>query len=257
MNLGISFSGGGVKGVAHLGVLKFMQEIGLSPNIVSGTSSGAIVGAFYAYGYPPDEILNIFEEVNLFRFPYIAFGRPGLFNIYRLRSQMEKYFEDFDFNHLQKKLYVHVTNLEKGTEVILHQGDFIKAVFASSAVPFIFAPVEIDNILYTDGGVCNNFPIESIRNKCDILIGVNVEGVYEKGKDDLKNSIRIIERSMEILIDQQSMSKVNSCDLYLGFPELSKYSIFDFKKMQDIFDFGYEKALANKDAFLKLSAQIS
>lgn len=252
MNLGISLSGGGVKGAAHLGVLKFMQEIGLSPNIISGTSAGAIVGAFYAYGYEPDEILEIFKEVHLFRIPHIAFGRPGLFNIYRLRPQMEKYFDYGDFSQLQKKLYVHVTNLETGTEVILSDGDFIKAVFASAAVPFIFAPVEINNILYTDGGVRNNFPIESIRNQCDVLIGVNVEGVHETRKEDLKNSVSIIERAMEILIDQQSMAKVNSCDLYLGFPELSQYSIFDFKKMQDIFNYGYEKASANREAFMNL-----
>jgi len=252
MSIGLCLSGGGVKGVAHLGVLQLMTEIGVEPEIVSGTSAGAIVGAFYTRGIPPKEILKAFKEINIVRLPNISISRPGIFNLYRIRKQMVNYFPNGNFSDLKKDLHIHTTNLLSGKEEIFTEGDLIKAVFASSAIPFIFAPVEIQNKLYTDGGVCNNFPVESIRDKCDRLIGINVEGVTIKEQKELSNSIRVIERAMEILIDKDSREKASLCDIYLDFPELSKYSILDFGKMEEIFRIGYEKAKFYEHEFLSL-----
>ena len=249
MKVGICFSGGGVKGIAHLGVLKYLLERDIEPEIVSGTSAGAIVGAFYAYGYSPEESLEIFKEIHIFSIPHLAFGRPGIFNIYRIRKQLESYFDHSDFNQLEKQLYIHTTDLQSGKEVIFYDGDLIKAVFASAAIPFLFAPIIIDDTLFTDGGVCNNFPIESIMGKCDVLIGLNVEMVSDRDKKELSNPIRIIERAMQIMINKQSREKIHYCDAYLEFPELSKYSIIDFKKMDEIFEIGYRKAKSNEQIF--------
>lgn len=257
MILGVCLSGGGVKGAAHLGVLEYLSELDINPSIVSGTSAGAIVGAFYARGISPKEILQIFKEITIFRFPNLAFGRAGIFNLYRLRTQLEPYFPKGDFTDLQKKLYIHTTNLLTGKEEVFTDGDLIKAVFASSAIPFIFAPVEIEETLYTDGGVTNNFPIESIRGQCEKLIGINVEGVTNKNQQELNSTIRVIERAMEILIDTDSREKSSSCDLYLDFPELSKYSILDFSKMEEIYKIGYEKAASREQEFQALKTIIS
>jgi NTE family protein len=257
MKLGICLSGGGVKGVAHLGILQYLIENEIDPEIISGTSAGAIVGAFYARGIPPKEILKVFKEINIFRIPHLAIGRAGIFNLYRLRTQLEPYFPKGDFTDLKKELHIHTTNLMSGGEEVFTTGDLIKSVFASSAIPFIFAPVEIKEMLYTDGGVCNNFPIESIRKRCELLIGINVEGVTNKNQKDLGNTIRVIERAMEILIDKSSREKSGECDIYIDFPELSKYSILDFSKMDEIFKIGYEKAGQFKDEFQRLKQLIS
>jgi NTE family protein len=239
MKIGLALSGGGVRGVAHAGVIKALQERGIRIHQISGTSAGALVGALYAKGIDVEEIFRFFEKSNLFDPRKFAFRQAGFINSSVFIDHLASYIPENSFDSLEIPLTVTATDLNAGKLKIFKEGDLYLPILASAAFPGIFTPVEIEGNTYVDGGVLNNFPINLLEG-CDLKIGSYVNKV-DLSKQKFKHSYDVAGRAYTINQYQQDKAKFSQCDLLIE-PDLFNYGLFSFKAMKDIFQIGYETA---------------
>ena len=174
---GLVLSGGAARGFAHLGVIQALHERSIKPDIVSGVSAGSIVGSFYCDGFEPEEIFEIFRKNKIFKLVRLMFRRHGLLSISGLRKVLEKNLRTTRLEDLQKPLVITATNIENAKTSYFIEGNITDLVIASSSIPVLFNPPQIDGITYIDGGVTNNFPLEPLEKNCRHLIGVHVNPV--------------------------------------------------------------------------------
>src|SRR6478736_7585188 len=132
MKIGITLSGGGARGIAHIGVLKALEEMGVEISMISGTSAGSIVGALYARGYKPEEIIAIIQKVSVFRSVKPAWTWTGLLSLEGLKNVFLKYIPENNFDALRMPLTVAATDIERGETVYFSEGELIPCVMASS-----------------------------------------------------------------------------------------------------------------------------
>lgn len=249
--IGLVLSGGGVKGIAHIGALKALGEHDIFPDCVSGSSAGAMVGALYAAGKKPEEIFQIFQESNIFSFSNFAFGKPGIIDLEKFKAQFQKYFPEDSFEALERKLFVSTTDLIRGRTKIFQKGPLVDAILASSAFPMVFSPYKIQDGLYADGGIVNNFPVEPLVGKCDYILGVYVNPLKKTAPEKLTNTLRVMERVYQITTRYSSILKLEDCDRIILPQELEQYSTFDMKKAPTIFEMGYEVTKKNIPTILE------
>lgn len=254
--IGLVLSGGGVRGVAHIGTLQVLEEMGINVTHVSGVSAGSIVGALHAAGHPAKDILQFFKNTSIFKISNYAIFKPGIIDTGKLIQVFNKYLDDDTFESLQKELYVTATDLEHAQSKVFHSGQLIKTILASSAFPMVFSPVEIDDVLYADGGIMNNFPIEPLSGVCDKIIGVYVNPIVHLKKEAMNSSLAILERSYHLSIAASSLQKFDKLDVLVSPKGLSKYDTFSVSKIDEIYNIGYEAALSQKDEFEKLLADV-
>lgn len=247
MNLGLVLSGGGMRGAAHIGAIKALEEHNLQPTHIAGTSAGAIVGALYAYGYSWEHILNFFKNIQILNIKNYALNKPGFIDTDKFYPNFKSYIKNDDFSFLKKQLSLTATNILDGNLVVFNKGELIKPILASAAIPGIFAPIKIGDSYYVDGGSLNNFPVELLQTTCDKIIGVYVNSFDVIEIDDLKHSYNAIERAFRLKSVHEDRVKFKDCDLIISPKELSKYGTFDKKHLNAIFNIGYAattKALA-------------
>lgn len=240
MKLGLSLSGGGARGISHVGVLKALDEEGIKVDMITGASAGAIAGAFYCYGYAPDEIFKIITSVKLYRYVRPALNRSGLLKMDPVEPVYRKFLPEDDFSVLKIPLVISATNLRRGTTEYFNSGKLIPALMASTSVPVIFNPVNINGEHYVDGGILNNLPIEPMIGFADRIIGVNCNPVSENY--EVGNMRSLLERSLLMAINVNSYTKKSICDLFLEPPGLKMFGGLDFKKAGEMFDIGYQYA---------------
>jgi NTE family protein len=178
--IGIALSGGGARGIAHLGILKALEEFGIIPTHISGTSAGAIAGAFYAAGYSIPEIVAILKKGQIFNFSNILIKRQGFFAMKGFNDIYRECFPNNSFEDLNIPLYVTATDILKGELVYFSSGNLSQALMASSCIPLIFQPVSYNDSVFVDGGVLNNFPTEPLTGQCYIIIGSYVNSVKKE-----------------------------------------------------------------------------
>jgi NTE family protein len=246
--LGIVLSGGGTRGLAHVGVLRALEEHGIRPDCIAGVSAGAIVGALYAAGYSPPEMVDFFERKNPFRVRKLAFGKPGIIDADKVVSDLEETFPDNTFEALSKTLRIVATDMLRGEAVVFDSGPLIPAILASSAVPMIFTPVEIDGGWYADGSIVNNFPAELLDGRCDARIGVHVSPLKQIDRSDLRRSVAIAQRALEVGAFVKSSAKFGLCDVVISPAGLVRFGAFDTKRFELVEQVGYEAAKASMPA---------
>lgn len=250
--IGYVLSGGGARGFAHLGVIKLLEELGIKPYAIAGTSAGAITGALYAAGKSPDEILQLMKRNNYFGWSNILWRSKGFFSMTLMYKLLADAIGKNDFDALRLKLFVAVTDLAKGESVILSTGKLFESVVASASVPVVFGPVAIGDMLLVDGGVMNNFPVEPLLKICDFIIGSHVnkmdDGITTKSPVSNKN---IIDRCFHLAISNSVYTKKNACDIFIDSP-LHSFDMYDVKQADKIFETGYTTALKQKDKLLEL-----
>lgn len=241
--LGLVLSGGGVRGVAHIGVIKALLENGIEPEVVSGSSAGSVVGALYCQGYSPDQMLEFFKITPLFHINKFAFSKPGFIDTDKFYADFLKYFPHNDFESLKKKLFVTTVDLCDGLIKVFSTGKLIKPLLASSAFPGLFSPVEIDQVLYADGGILDNFPTAPVLNSCETVIGVYASPLNRISPDGLKHSVNVLERAIRINYSKRSRAKFRHCALLINPAKLVNYGLLDIGKIEEIYQIGYESAL--------------
>lgn len=245
MKLGIAFSGGGVRGFAHAGVLKYLQEHGITAGIVSGTSAGAIVATAYSMGRSPDEMYDFFSQIEPRNIKLITHRTDGgLVSSLFLQEALEDFFGKTRLEDLKIPTKVVTADLDNGRARVFDSGSAAKIVLASCSIPVIFPPVEMDGTLYVDGGLYKNFPVSTIRDYCDTVIGINIGS---KTLSDYDLSIRNIGlRCWTHIQEENIVIDRNSCDILIESNEFSRYNIFDVKQATELYQLGYSLASQNE-----------
>lgn len=241
LKIGLALSGGGVRGISHLGVLKGLKEVGIIPTKVTGTSAGAIAGAMYCEGYEPEEILKIIVETNFFKFMRPAISWKGILKMEIVESLYRVYLGHNDFSKLKIPLSVVATDISKGKSVYFSEGELIKPIMASSCIPGMFEPIVIDKKHLVDGGVLNNLPVEPLEGICDFVIGVNCNHLPEEM--NIKNMKNLIERSVIMSMNYNVYSRKSKCDFFIEAVGLGKFGVFDIKKAPELFQAGYDRTM--------------
>jgi len=237
--LGLVLSGGGFRGVAHIGVLQAMQDAGLKADVISGVSAGALVGACYAAGLSCEQMLALFTKPKLFSLTHYAYKKPGLLDTDKLLLYFNEFIHQKTFEELEIPLYVCATDMSAGKLVTFSKGQLNKPVLASCAFPFVFSPVKFEDSYYSDGGIINNFPVEPLVDTCEHIIGVYVNPLTEIPERDLSSSLKVLQRAFSISTSTTPYKKFQFCDLVIEPKELADYSLFDRRNIQKIFDLGY------------------
>src|SRR6267143_948914 len=171
MKIGLALSGGGARGVAHIGVIKALEELGLTFSCISGTSAGSIVGALYAYGYKPGEMLEVIQHVSIFRSVRPAWTWTGLLTMDGMKDLLLKYMPENSFQQLKIPLTIAATEIRFGETHYFTEGELVPAIMASCTVPGVFPPLSLDGGLYVDGGILDNLPVRPLKAKCDFIVG--------------------------------------------------------------------------------------
>lgn len=247
MTVGLVLSGGGMRGAAHIGVIKALEERGIIATHISGSSAGAIVGALHAYGCKWEDILSIFKSFQIIDISKYALGKPGLIDVEKFYPLLNSYIKDDNFKALKKSLHITATNVLNGELKIFNSGELIKPILASAAFPGVFTPVKINESFYIDGGVLNNFPVEPLVSNCDVIIGVYVDGVKNIKSEDLKHSYSVVERAFKLKSFREDSQKFRHCDVVISLKELDGFSTFDKKHIDTIFNIGYNEAKLELD----------
>ncbi len=248
--LGITLSGGGFRGIAHLGVLQYLQELQMAPNEISGSSAGALIGALIAEGYTPAEVLQCCQQEKLFSYSDISVRGGGLFNTAILEKIVKKYIPHDSFAGLKKPLYVAVTDLTNARPLIFNQGSLSFAIKASCCFPLVFQPVLYNGAYLCDGGVMNNFPVEQVRAGCAKVIGINVDPIGKmEGVPGYKS---IVARLIRIVTSSSMQTPAKHCDLYMQMDELNAFGTFDATKTDELYQAGYLHAQQYHDELLAI-----
>ncbi len=263
--IGLVLSGGGAKGLAHIGVIKVLEEAGIRPDYIGGTSMGSIVGALYAIGYSVDSLysmgndydwgyfftdeisrrdLALEEREDADRFfvsvpiqekkiqiPTGVISGQNIDN--RLNTLFAPVYDERNFDNFQIPFLCIATDIETGKEVVFREGYLPKIIRSSMSIPSVFNPIEIDNKLLVDGGVVNNFPVNRVKEMgADIIIGVDVGFDYYK-KDELNSIIKIFEQSVFFYGEELNTQNKNLCDILIE-PEMDKFSVSSFASADSI-----------------------
>lgn len=243
--IGLALSGGGAKGLAHAGVLQFLEEKNIKIKKIAGTSSGAIVGGLYAAGKSPEEILGFFKSVNLFHWKHFTIVKPGIIDAKAFRVYFNNFIENILIGEAKTDVLITATDLVSGRlKVFKKDENLIDAMLCSSSVPGVFSPYKIEDNLYTDGGVLNNFPTDLLQADCEHIVGVYVNPLQDIVEKDI-NSIRAVtSRAFELLAVKEMFLKSKICTTLIEPKALNKFGTFDNnkQKMDAIFEIGYNEA---------------
>ncbi|MDO5970675.1 patatin-like phospholipase family protein [Flavivirga aquimarina] len=274
VKIGLVLSGGGAKGLAHVGVLKIIDSLGLKVDYVAGTSMGAIVGALYASGYSGNQLDSIFKNVNFDNI--INDNLPRASKAFYERDNNEKYavklpFNDFKIKlpsalsrgqnayNLLSKLTLHVneiknfselpipffciaTDIETGEAVMLEKGNLAQSAIASGALPSIFQPVVINDQMLTDGGVVNNYPIDELKAKgMDVIIGIDVQdGLVNREK--LASAPEVLFQINNFRTIKSMKLKAPKTDIYIK-PDVKEFNVVSFSEVVKIIENGKQAAI--------------
>jgi len=248
--IGIALSGGGIKGLCHAGVLKALEEQGIKPDIISGVSAGAVVGALYADGYSPDEIAKLFEDISFRRMTKLRIPDGGLFRIDAFENFIFKNMRAKTFEELNIPLRIVATNLDKGQSVVFSKGNLIDPIVASCSVPVLFTPKKINGIYYVDGGVLKNFPVSTIRDDCDKVIGINASPLVA---DEYKLSLmNVASRTYHFMFKANILHDKELCDLLIEPVDMGNYDTFEVDKGREIFELGYQSTKQLLESKMKI-----
>lgn len=276
--VGLALSGGAAKGFAHIGVLKVLEEAGIVPDYITGTSMGSIIGGLYAIGYPPDSLaamganqdwdlvlsdnipLNevIFEEKLFFRNQLVEllFRRgkldppTGLVQGQQIEELLGRLtmpvYPIRNFDSLPIPFHCMAADVVSGQPIELSEGNLAEAMRASMAIPTVFTPIQKDTMLLVDGGLIRNFPAQELKAMgADIIIGVYV-GAESKDAAKLRSFTRILNQIAFLTSIQDAEDQEPYIDIYIK-PELGTFGPSDFKSADTIISLG--EATARKQFF--------
>ena len=283
--IGLVLSGGTAKGLAHIGILKVLDEEKVPIEYVTGTSMGSIIGGMYSVGYTPDEIeeiavsmdwmslfndkierkdkgavRNSIEDKNSTVIPIKNFMPKLPSGAVGGKTASQRLNELFygalgveDFKKFPRKFAAVATDLESGEGVMIDKGSIATAIRESLSIPSVFAPIRDGKRLYIDGGVVRNLPVQDVKVLgADYTIGVNVGDGFTKRDESKMNLIDVISDATTIAGRQEVERQIRMLDLYMK-PDLEKFEAYDFLKVKDIIAAGEAVARANINEIRKLS----
>lgn len=244
--VGICLSGGAALGYTHIGVLQALNEYGIEPEIISGSSMGAIIGALYANGVSPEQMLEIIKQEKLYKTSklfYIPGAKNGLSSHKSLRKLLTDIMPKNSFESLKYPLYICVSNLSNAKWEIVSKGNSLQNyIIASASIPGIFEPVCIGDSIFVDGGLYNNLPSQAIKDKCEYLIGVDVLPYIAAKK--VASTREVIMLSTRGLAHNNSLAGRKACDFLIEPTAIETYHEFNFENYLELFQNGYNTTMA-------------
>jgi NTE family protein len=288
--IGLVLGGGGAAGIAHVGVLKVLEEQGVPIDVIAGTSMGAIVGSLYAAGYKADELEKVVKSLDwpsLFEDQQprdmqsfqLKRDNAGFFNtaevgiknkalklpdglvngqklMFELRRLLERVAQVNDFDRLPIPFRAVATDIETGEQVVLRKGNLATAVRASMSIPGLFSPTTIDNRVLVDGFVSNNVPVDVAKQMgADILIVVSLPYYFEK-RDQLNSAVAVTVQAMQFLTAKNSLPQLkglNAPNIVIE-PDLQEIGSLSFDRVRDTIPIGEKAARAQIGAIQRLAA---
>lgn len=286
--VGLALSGGGAKGLSHIGALMVLEKAGICVDYIVGTSMGAVIGALYSMGYSADTIAQIARTED---WDYMLAGKPGLrqisieekadFGRYLLEIPIVEKRLKFprglidgqelsvelsrltfpvygikNFTRLPIPFKCIATDITNGEIVVLDSGNLAEAVRASMAIPSIFTPVKYQNRLLVDGGIVRNFPVEHVKEMgADVVIGINLSKGFLP-ENELESLVDIINQSMFLSDGDDTRKQREWCD-YLIEPDLSGYGAGSFNQTDSLIKRGYDAAMMQFDALQALAEKLN
>jgi NTE family protein len=237
---GLVLSGGGTRGFAHIGALQALEEAGVRVDVISGTSVGSIVGALYADGYSPPEMLELFRKNRVIQLSRLTFFRRGMLSLGGLKKKITKYIQARTFEELERPLYVTVTNLQRGAVEYAHEGPLAEKIVASATIPILFAPVTIKQEYYVDGAVIDNFPVKPIRELCERMIGINI--MPSSQVQDIKGIRDVAMRTFQLYVHAMNRDSSSECDLLIEPLDIAGFGYLGSKRGMEMYRIGYDAA---------------
>ena len=234
-HINLVLSGGGARGFAHIGVLKALNEHGIYPKAISGTSMGAIIGMLYAAGVEPEDIIKQIEKLKFAKL-LTSFGKIKKRSLHILYPIINKAIGINRFDQLNIPLYIAVTNVNYGRSEIITSGDCIHAALASASIPIIFRSYSNNKMNYVDGGLLNNFPIDPFLESEDAIIGCDVN--YLGYAENVSGLMTYVERNIRMALFQNVRIRERYCDYLLEPEKTGDYTSFDFKNSRKLFEIG-------------------
>ena len=271
--IGLTLSGGGAKGLAHIGVLKVLEEAGIRPDYITGTSMGSIIGGLYAIGYSPEELEKFVEETDWDKLINDYISRKDLamtekeyfekyildiqikkeknkaikilapamhsgFNIMMRLIELTERVEDINnFYEFEIPFKAIAADVEHGESLVLNKGSLAMAMRASMAIPSVFSPVMINDTLLVDGGLLNNYPVKEVKDMgAEIVIGVDVQSPFYK-QEDLYSVLNIIQQTSKILRKENNEKSRKLTDYYIK-PEVTQFNVLGFENADTIIKLG-------------------
>lgn len=238
--IGLVLSGGGTRGFAHLGVIAALYERGIKPDVISGVSAGAIVGAFIAGGKSPEEILAIFKKGWFFKYTKLHIPIDGLLKLDGLKEIIQKEISVENIEELKIPFFVGVSNLNKGIIEYKDSGSLGVSVLASSSIPILFSPVIIEGDSYVDGGLMDNIPIAPIKNDCEQIIVSNISPINPRAK--MKNLVQIATRTFYMSVNANLKEVRKHATVFVEHDGIDKYDILLRTHADELFELGYKSA---------------
>ena len=238
---GLVLSGGGTRGFAHLGVIAALNEMGIQPDVISGASAGAIVGAFIAAGKEPEEVLDIFKKGWFFQYTQIQLPVDGLLKLDGLKEIIEKEIKVKKIEDLQLPLHICVSNLNEGRAEYKNKGPLGPTVLASSSIPVLFSPVKLGAYQYVDGGLMDNIPMYPIKKDCKNIIVANISPINPTEK--MKNLVQIATRTVYMSVNAKTAEAKKLADYYIEPDGIDAFDIFHRKQADQLYELGYKKTM--------------
>ncbi len=236
--VGVALSGGSALGIAHIGVLKSLNEHHVPIDCIAGTSAGAIVAACYAFDVPLEKITKKAGDLSWYALSKISFSGMGLVSHAALGKLIGEFLRDVNIEESTIPLAIVATDIATGERVIFRKGPLIDALMASTCIPGVFIPVEIGGRMFVDGGLVDNLPMTALEEmKATVKIGVNVNRWSSKRKP--KNVLDVVVKSFEIATSYRHPAKKN--EIFIE-PHLEAFSPSDFSKADKLVAEGYQAA---------------
>ncbi len=245
-SLGLCLSGGAALGLAHIGVIQALEDHGIYPDHVAGSSMGAIIGTLYCAGYTPTEMMQLIKNDKLYKITKLmnfhpAFLKSGLSNHNMLRSLIKELIPHNSFDQLKKHMHICVVNLTKSEWEIIHTGNELDMWLAASAsIPGLFEAIKYEEDYYIDGGLLNNFPAQGLEDYCQTIIGVDV--IPHRIPESLSKPIDTLACSVRAMQHQNSKEGREMCRFLIESNAIEKHNEFSFDAYQSIYQYGYSAA---------------
>lgn len=239
-SVSLALSGGGARGAYHLGVIHCLDEMNIEVKAICGTSIGALIGVSYASGVKPADQLEIFKSKE---FKSIFSFRPFGQSFFKIDANAKILNKLVLQNRLEDlKIHVSITavDLNSGKNLYFQSGDAIALCMASCALIPVFEPIKYQNMILADGGIVNHMPLGDLESNNLPIIGINLHPIFNT---NIERSLwQNIKRTLYIMTFSQNRQSQEACDLLITTPKLSRYSIFSFKNLDELFDLGYNDA---------------
>ena len=239
--VGLALGGGGAKGVAHIGVLKALEDAKVRPDFIAGTSVGAMVAAMYAFNVSIDTITNIARDLTLSQITTFKLNKTGFCTSDPLKEILAEYLGEANIEDASIPLAIVATDLKKGEEVIFTHGPLADAVCASASIPGVYIPMKMGERTLVDGGIVQSVPVGAVKDMgAGVIIASQLGGVgvYEEPK----NVLDVMRNAFDIALSRRTREEVKEAELVIAM-DLRDFSIADnTERYDELFTIGYDTA---------------